>query len=76
MFFCKPCADYNNWREGISKSYGTCEMCDKPNQVCSDVPSKYLPPSRAYLEREAKKLAEIKMYEPAAIDTTDDVDVE
>lgn len=63
MFFCKPCEDYNDWPGSLFKSFGKCEMCGKTAE-CSDVPSKYLPESRAYREFEAKKLAEIQMYEP------------
>lgn len=77
MFFCKPCEDYNNWPNSIFKSFGKCEMCNKQAE-CNDVPSKYLPPSRAYREREAKKIAELQMYKPkdVPIDIFDALEVD
>lgn len=67
MFYCDPCRKYNAWPESISTSFGPCEMCRKQS-YCWNRPSSTLPPSRAYREFEAKKLAEIKLYEPKTLD--------
>jgi hypothetical protein len=42
MFYCEACQKEKNWPEGISRSLGKCEMCDK-RAVCYDVPSRFLP---------------------------------
>lgn len=42
MFFCGPCREVNGWPESLSRSHGTCEVCDRP-AVCFDVPSSRLP---------------------------------
>lgn len=75
MFYCDPCRVYNDWPESLSTSRGNCEMCHK-QAVCYDVPSKFLPPSRAYREWEAKKLLALKVYDPKVLDTDIFGDVE
>lgn len=42
MFYCDDCRKKHDWPEGIGKSVGRCEMCEK-KAVCNDVPCKYLP---------------------------------
>ncbi|KKN11357.1 hypothetical protein LCGC14_1027390 [marine sediment metagenome] len=46
MFYCEKCrakADWPTGLRGFPSSLGTCEVCDKGNQECYDVPSRLLP---------------------------------
>jgi len=45
MFYCEECRVKHGWPQGISKSFGPCEMCNKCVE-CNDVPSSALPPSK------------------------------
>lgn len=67
MFYCDPCRIDNDWPASISTSFGSCEMCRK-QVVCWNRPSGSLPPSRAYREHELKKIAELNLYKPKALD--------
>lgn len=54
MFYCTECQVNNDWPEGWLKSYGPCEICDKP-AYCNDVPSKYLPDDKEEINGEGEK---------------------
>jgi hypothetical protein len=43
MFICDPCLTdkYTN-SPSIRRDYGTCEVCGRPGQECSDIRSKHL----------------------------------
>ena len=43
MFYCDDCATKKVWPKTLFKSRGNCEVCDKKDQVCNEVPAKDLP---------------------------------
>lgn len=46
MFYCEPCRIENDWPDAITKSFGTCEMCDR-RDLCHDRPTSSLPQDRS-----------------------------
>lgn len=42
MFYCEACRIKQQWPEGMTGSYGKCEVCGKIAR-CYDVPSSHLP---------------------------------
>lgn len=42
MFYCDKCGLEKGWPKSITKSFGTCELCDEVS-VCNDTPSRLLP---------------------------------
>lgn len=62
MFYCEACRKAKNWPEGMSRSYGRCEVC-KFEASCYDVPSSRLPMPPAPSPHE-RAVALLKTMEP------------
>ena len=45
MFLCRPCKEALG-AEGLLRSWGSCEMCDRTGTYCFDIPASRLPKAR------------------------------
>jgi len=45
MFYCDECRVAKGWPDGIVKSQGNCEICNRP-AICNNVPSSHLTSSK------------------------------